>query len=306
MTKEQLPGGGTVFGIGRRKTRGQLARVELHQGIGHLRQAATHAAKGAGATVGPRVQAARGAVAPTAVVVRDRASSGLASTVAALAPVALAVRNAQAEAADRAVAGRKIAVAKQAAVSKKIKARSPKAQKRKRRSRGMLAGLLVAGTVAGVAGAMALRRRREQQEWAEYDPTHGVDTTPGARSVGAAATPGAAGVRPTAGVEAARDEVDVLVVQTPSAGGSTPAGSAAPSIPAGSAAPSIPAGSAAPSTGVGSSAVAADTSAGKPVIHPNHQVPSVAEGATDVSGRPADDLGKALDAGRSAKSGTRR
>ncbi|MEU1883908.1 hypothetical protein ABZ491_00285 [Micromonospora rifamycinica] len=288
MTKEQLPGGGTVLGIGRRKTRGQLARVELHQGIGHLRQAATHAAKGAGATVGPRVQAARGAVAPTAVVVRDRASSGLASTVAALAPVALAVRNAQAEAADRAVAGRKIAAARQAAVSKKIKAKSPKARKRKQRSRGMLAGLLVAGTVAGVAGAMALRRRREQQEWAEYDPTHGIDTTPAARSVGAAATPGAAGARPTAGAEAARDEVDVLVVQTPSAAGATPAGSAAPA------------------TGVGSSAVAADTSAGKPVIHPNDQVPSVAEGATDVSGRPADDLGKALDAGRSAKSGTRR
>ncbi|KWV31831.1 hypothetical protein [Micromonospora rifamycinica] len=288
MTKEQLPGGGTVLGIGRRKTRGQLAKVELHQGIGHLRQAATHAAKGAGATVGPRVQAAREAVAPAAVVARDRASSGLASTVAALAPVALAVRNAQAEAADRAVAGRKIAAAKQAAVSKKIKAKSPKAQKRKRRSRGMLAGLLVAGSVAGVAGAMALRRRREQQEWAEYDPTHGIDTTPGARNVGAAATPGATGVRPTTGVEAARDEVDVLVVQTPSAGGSTPAGSAAPA------------------TGVGSSAVAADTSTGKPVIHPNHQVPSVAEGATDVSGRPADDLGKALDAGRSAKSGTRR
>ena len=62
-----------MFGIGRRKTQGQLARAELNQGIGHLRQAATHAAKGAGATVGPRVQAARGAVGPTAIVVRDRA-----------------------------------------------------------------------------------------------------------------------------------------------------------------------------------------------------------------------------------------
>ena len=35
----------------------------------------------------------------------------------------------------------------------------------------MMTGLLVAGTVAGLAGAVALRRRREQQEWAEYDPT---------------------------------------------------------------------------------------------------------------------------------------
>ncbi|MFY1686120.1 hypothetical protein ACN265_31855 [Micromonospora sp. WMMD730] len=284
MTKEQLPGGGTVFGIGRRKTQGQLAKVELHQGIGHLRQAATHAAKGAGATVGPRVQSARSAVAPTAVAVRDRASSGLATTAAALAPVALAVRHAQAEAAGKALAGKKAAAAKQAKVSKKIKAKSPKARKKKQTSRGMMAGLLVAGTVAGVAGAMALRRRREQQEWAEYDPTRSIGTAPVPSS-----TPGASTASAAAGVDAPRDDVDILVVETPSAGGTTPTGSATPA------------------TGVGSSAVAAGTPAGKPVIHPNDKVPSVAEGATDVSGRPADDLGKALDAGRgAAQSSTRR
>ncbi|MBM7077453.1 hypothetical protein [Micromonospora humida] len=292
MTKEQLPGGGTVFGIGRRKTQGQLAKVELHQGIGHLRQAATHAAKGAGATVGPRVQSARSAVAPTAVAVRDRASSGLATTAAALAPVALAVRHAQAEAAGKALAGKKAAAAKQARVSKKIKAKSPKARKKKQTSRGMMAGLLVAGTVAGVAGAMALRRRREQQEWAEYDPTRSIGTAPVPSSTSGASTASAAGA-PTgsaaAGVDAPRDDVDILVVETPSAGGTTPTGSATPA------------------TGVGSSAVAAGTPAGKPVIHPNDKVPSVAEGATDVSGRPADDLGKALDAGRgAAQSSTRR
>ncbi len=272
-----------MFGIGRRKTQGQLAKVELHQGIGHLRQAATHAAKGAGATVGPRVQSARSAVAPTAVAVRDRASSGLATTAAALAPVALAVRNAQAEAAGKALAGKKAAAAKQAKVSKKIKAKSPKARK-KQTSRGMMAGLLVAGTVAGVAGAMALRRRREQQEWAEYDPTRSIGTAPVPSSTSDASTASAA-----AGVDAPRDDVDILVVETPSAGGTTPTGSATPA------------------TGVGSSAVAAGTPAGKPVIHPNDKVPSVAEGAPDVSGRPADDLGKALDAGRgAAKSSTRR
>ncbi|WP_422754101.1 hypothetical protein [Micromonospora sp. WMMD708] len=287
MTKEQLPGGGTVFGIGRRKTQGQLAKVELHQGIGHLRQAATHAAKGAGATVGPRVQSARSAVAPTAVAVRDRASSGLATTAAALAPVALAVRNAQAEAAGKAVAGKKAAAAKQAKVTKKIKAKSPKARKKKQTSRGMMAGLLVAGTVAGVAGAMALRRRREQQEWAEYDPTRGIGTAPVPSSTSGASTAGTAAASATAGVDAPRDDVDILVVETPSAGGTTPTGSATPA------------------TGVGSSAVAAGTPAGKPVIHPNDKVPSVAEGATDVSGRPADDLGKALDTGKTTSS-TRR
>ncbi|MEV4714635.1 hypothetical protein [Micromonospora sp. NPDC049374] len=163
---EQLPGGGTVFGNWRRKTQAQLARAELNRSIGHLRQAATHAARGAGDTVGPRFQTARGAVAPTAVVVRDRASSGLASTAAALAPLALAVRHAQSDAADRAVKGKKAAVAKQAAVSRKAK--KMKAKKKSRRS-GTMIGLLAAGTVAGLAGAMALRRHREQQEWAEYD-----------------------------------------------------------------------------------------------------------------------------------------
>ncbi|SCL67978.1 hypothetical protein GA0070604_6160 [Micromonospora eburnea] len=162
-----------MFGIGRRRTQGQLAKAELNQGIGHLRQAATHAAKGAGATVGPRVQAARGAVAPTAIMVRDRASSGLASGVAALAPLILAMREAQAEAAGKSTTAGRKAAAKQAAVSRKAKARNLKAarKKQKRNSAGRMVGLLAAGTVAGLAGAVAMRRRREQQEWAEYDPT---------------------------------------------------------------------------------------------------------------------------------------
>ncbi|MEU1687439.1 hypothetical protein [Micromonospora sp. NPDC005707] len=267
MTEEQLPGGGTVFGIGRRKTQGQLAKVELNQGIGHLRQAAAHAAKGAGATVGPRVQAARGAVAPTAIVVRDRASSGVASTVAALAPLLMAMRNAQAEAAGKALTGRKAAAAKQAATSKKVKAKNMKAAKKKqKRSRGMTTGLLVAGTVAGLAGAMAMRRRREQQEWAEYDPTGKL--------------------------EPMREDVDTIVVETPDATAKvTQAGP----------------------TGAGSSAVAGSgsastaTSSSQPVIQPTDKVPSVAEGAKDVSGRPADDVTKATQNGRStAKSSGRR
>ncbi|WP_154941203.1 hypothetical protein [Micromonospora palomenae] len=277
MTKEQLPGGGTVFGIGRRKTQGQLAKAELNQGIGHLRQAATYAAKGAGATVGPRVQAARGVVTPTAVVVRDRASSGFASTVAALAPLALAVRNAQAQTAGKALTGRKAAAAKQTAMSKKAKAKNLKAAKKKQKKSGsMMTGLLAAGAVAGVAGAMAMRRRREQQEWAEYDPTQGVETV--------------------------RDEVDTLVVETPSANGGKVTDSSTMSSGAGTAGGP---------TGAGSSAVAGGDSAStttpgtQPVINPSDKVPSVAEGATDVSGRPADDLSKALGK-NGAKSSSRR
>ena len=256
-----------MFGIGRRKTQGQLARAELNQGIGHLRQAATHAAKGAGATVGPRVQAARGAVGPTAIIVRDRASSGVASTVAAVAPLLMAMRNAQAEAAGKALTGRKAAAAKQAAMSKKVQAKNMKAAKKKqKRSRGMTTGLLVAGTIAGLAGAMAMRRRREQQEWAEYDPTGKL--------------------------EPMREDVDTIVVETPDATAKvTQAGP----------------------TGAGSSAVAGSgsastaTSSSQPVIQPTDKVPSVAEGARDVSGRPADDITKATQNGRStAKSSGRR
>ncbi|MGN9812268.1 hypothetical protein ACTMSW_23300 [Micromonospora sp. BQ11] len=266
MTKEQLPGGGTVFGIGRRKTQGQLAKVELNQGIGHLRQAATYAAKGAGATVGPRVQAARGAVAPTAVVVRDRASSGFASTVAALAPVVLAVRNAQAGAAGKAVASRKAASAKQAAVARKVKAKNMKAKSKKsRRGGSMMTGLLAAGAVAGLAGAMAMRRRREQQEWAEYDPTRTL--------------------------EPMREEVETLEVRT-SGRGDAPVTDASTM--------SSTSGVAGGPTGAGSSAVAGGASAStttpgkQPTIHATDKVPSVAQGAKDVSGRPADDLTKAM------------
>ncbi|MEU3457126.1 hypothetical protein ABZ671_26510 [Micromonospora sp. NPDC006766] len=265
MTKEQLPGGGTVFGIGRRRTQGQLAKAELNQGIGHLRQAATHAAKGAGTRVGPGLQAARGAVAPAAIMVRDRASSGLASTVAALAPLVLAMREAQAEAAGKAVTGRKTAAAKRAAVSRKVKAKNAKATRRKQKNRsaGRMIGLLAAGTIAGLAGAMAMRRRREQQEWAEYDPTGGL--------------------------EPMREDVDTIVVETPD-----PSAKVTQATEAGSSA----------TAGGGSAATA--TSGSQPVIQPTDQVPSVAEGARDVSGRPATNIAKALNNGKNtAKAGGR-
>jgi hypothetical protein len=173
-----------VFGIGRRKTQGQLAKAELNQSIGHLMQAATYAAKGAGATVGPRVQVARGYVAPTAAKVRDRATTGWGSTLTTLAPLAAAARDGASQAGS---------------VTRKAKAKNMRMAKKKKNSRrgGMMTGLLAAGTIVGLAGAMAMRRRREQQEWAEYDPTRAV--------------------------EPVRDEVDTLVVETPSASnGSTP------------------------------------------------------------------------------------
>ncbi|TYC00091.1 hypothetical protein FXF53_14335 [Micromonospora sp. WP24] len=254
MTKEQLPGGGTVFGRGRRKSQGQLAKAELNQGVGHLLQAATYAARGAGATVGPRVQAARDHVGPTATMLRDRAATGWDTTLTSLAPLAAAARDGAAQAGS---------------MTRKAKSRNMRISGKKqqpRRRRRMMTGLLAAGAIAGVAGMMAVRRRREQQEWAEYDPTRTL--------------------------EPMHDEMDTIEVRTRS----TPAGAkmAEASTPRTSGGP----------TGAGSSAVAGGDSAttipasGGTKIQPTDKVPSVAEGATDASGRPADDVSKATSKAR--------
>ncbi|MEV4117290.1 hypothetical protein [Micromonospora sp. NPDC049645] len=250
MTKEQLPGGRTVFGFGRRKSQGQLAKAELNQSISHLMLAANHAAKGAGATVGPRVQVARGYVGPTAAKVRDHASTGWGTTLTTLAPLAAAARDGAAQAGP---------------LTRKAKSKTMRITGKKKQSRRrgpMMTGLLAAGAIAGLAGAVALRRRREQQEWAEYDPTRGT-------------------------LEPMRDDVDSIEVRTPSSAkgsdGSAMTGAAG-------------------MTGAGSSAVAGGSStststtgtAKQTGVRPTDKVPSVAEGATDVSGRPTDDLTKAL------------
>ncbi|KAB1941641.1 hypothetical protein F8271_13855 [Micromonospora sp. ALFpr18c] len=247
MTKEQFPGGRTVFGVGRRKSEGQQAMAELNQSISHLVQAANHAAKGAGATVGPRVQVARGYVGPAATKVRDRASTGWGTTLTTLAPLAAAARDGAAQAGPLT----------RKAKSKTMRITGKKKQPRRRGS--MMTGLLAAGAIAGIAGAVALRRRREQQEWAEYDPTRTL--------------------------EPMRDEVDSIEVRTPTAtkGGDGSAMTGAAGM-----------------NGAGSSAVAGGDSASttgtakQTGVRPTDKVPAVAEGATDVSGRPADDLTKAL------------
>lgn len=236
-----------MFGIGRRKSQGQQALAELNQSISHLVQAANHAAKGAGATVGPRVQVARGYVGPAATKVRDRASTGWGTTLTTLAPLAAVARDGAAQAGPLTRKAR----------SKNMRITGRKKQPRRRGS--MMTGLLAAGAIAGLAGAVAMRRRREQQEWAEYDPTRTLAPM--------------------------RDEVDSIEVRTPTATKGTD-GSAMTG--------------AAGMTGAGSSAVAggdsaSTTGAAKPAgVRATDKVPAVAEGAKDVSGRPADDLTKAL------------
>ncbi|GAB3151642.1 hypothetical protein GCM10027290_41290 [Micromonospora sonneratiae] len=154
-----------MFGIGRRRTHSQLAKAELGESIDHFRRAATHAAGGVGATVGPRMTAAREYVAPTAARFRDRASYGWGATVTALAPLAVAAADGARQA---------------GATARKAKPRKMRAMRKKeslmaRRRWPMVTGILAAGAMIGVAGAVAMRRRR-QQEWESYEAGHALDT----------------------------------------------------------------------------------------------------------------------------------
>lgn len=147
----------TVFGLGRRKAHRDLVRAELGESLGHFRQAATHAADGVSATVGPRVRAARGYAGPAAA----RARKGWESTVVAAAPVAVAALNAARQTGP---------------VTRKAKTMKAMQKKPARSSRGWtrLGAMLAAGTAVGAAGAFALRRRR-QPRWDEYDPAQALD-----------------------------------------------------------------------------------------------------------------------------------
>ncbi|WP_043161457.1 hypothetical protein [Salinispora tropica] len=300
MTKGQLPGGGTVFGNGRRKTQGQLAKIELSRGFGHLKRAAGHATNGTGATVGPRVRAAQSAVAPTALVVRDRAASGYVSTVAALAPLAIAVRSAQAEAAGRAVAGRSAAAVKPATTGKKTQAKKARARRAKKRSgRGRMAGLLTAGAVVGLVGAVALRRRYERREWVEYDPVPSLEPmqaemdtievttrTPAEQTAPAASTANADAATPAGSAsDAATGGTTTSGTSGKAAGGGTATGGTSGKAAGGTA-----------KTNSGRRSGATPTD--KVPATPTDKVPATTEGTRNSAGRPTNDLSKAMKNGR--------
>jgi hypothetical protein len=132
-----------------------MARTELGEGIDHLRQAATHAAGGVGATVGPRLGSVVERVSPGTDRMRDVASQGWGTTVAAITPLVDAARSGAAE------ANRRTAQARTKMTRKK------KSRMSGRRT-GMLVGLLAAGIAAGAAGAM-VARRRSRSRWEEYE-----------------------------------------------------------------------------------------------------------------------------------------
>ncbi|MBE1486256.1 hypothetical protein [Plantactinospora soyae] len=156
-----------MFGFGGRRSRRKLAKAELGESLDHLMRAATHAASGVGAAVGPRADAARAYLSPTATMVRRTASDGWESTMTRFAPLAVAA----AAAADGARQAGSVAL--KARSKKKMKAMRKKNSMMRRRW-PMLTGLLVAGAVAGAVGAAAMRRRG-RQPWDEYDPAATLD-----------------------------------------------------------------------------------------------------------------------------------
>jgi gas vesicle protein len=131
-------------------------RDELGESWEHFLAAATHAANGMGQKVGPGTTKVRGA-----------ASRSWGSTAAALAPLAAAYREG---AADATAAALKLKKKAQAAT----KGSSVSKHNNSKRT-GLLLGLVAGGVAIGVASALVMRRRRQQQ-WAEYDSASGLDS----------------------------------------------------------------------------------------------------------------------------------
>jgi hypothetical protein len=175
-----------VFGI-RRKSRSELFRAELNESFDHFMQAATHAAGGVGATVGPRYGVARDYVTPPATKIKGAAANGWGTTVSTLAPLAAAASDGAKK------AGKATSKAKGKAVSK-MKKEPPKSSRRW----PMMAGVAALAAVVG-AGAMIARRRRQQQQWDEYDPGRALDpvASESTTTAGGMSTPGASATSTT-------------------------------------------------------------------------------------------------------------
>jgi gas vesicle protein len=139
-----------MFGLSREpsRTNTELMRDELGESWVHFMQAANHAATGVGASVGPATGKMKSAAA--------RSYTG---TVAKLAPLAVAYK----------------AGAHDATVALKASKAAKKENEMPRKRTGLLMGLLAGGVAVGAAGALVMRRRRQQQ-WAEYDPSEALES----------------------------------------------------------------------------------------------------------------------------------
>jgi hypothetical protein len=177
-----------VFAMMRRKRRSAMMKQELGQSVDHFKRAATIAAQETGATVGPKIHAARDRVQPAAVKAKDAASSGWESAVATLAPLMVAATDNVRAASDNVrQAGQKTAeVSRKTAKAdkKSAKKNAKKLEKRANKTLGRkqsqhrasrLVGFALVGTVVGAGAAYVLRRRRAAQ-WDEYDPSQPISS----------------------------------------------------------------------------------------------------------------------------------
>lgn len=176
-----------MFGLRRRKSRAALARAELGESFDHLRQAASYATGGVNAAVAPRVRTAKAYAAPQVTRVRNVAAGGWGTMMALFMPLAtvagrlrtagpLPDRRGGLSLGSRSPRGLSRKKARQAMrVVPAVAARTAPGGGRRR---WPIAGLLVAGVIAGTVGARALRRR-QQGEWEAYDPTADLDVVPG-------------------------------------------------------------------------------------------------------------------------------
>ena len=179
-----------MFAMMRRKRRSAMVKQELGQSVDHLKRAATIAAQETGATVAPKIHAARERVQPAAVKAKDAASSGWESAVATLTPLVVAATDNMRAASDnvRQAGQKSVEVSKKTAKAnkksakknaKKLEKRANKAIGRKQSSHraSRLVGFALVGTAVGAGAAYVLRRRRAAQ-WDEYDPSRPISSTP--------------------------------------------------------------------------------------------------------------------------------
>jgi hypothetical protein len=183
----------------RRKRRSAMLKQELGQSVDHLKRAASLAAQETGATVGPKIYAARDRVQPAAVKAKDAASSGWESAVATLTPLVVAASDNVRAASDsvRQAGQKSVEVSRKTAKANKKSAKksAKKLEKRANKTLGRkqsgsrasrLVGFALVGTAVGAGAAYVLRRRRAAQ-WDEYDPSRPITTPPPAEGADDAA-----------------------------------------------------------------------------------------------------------------------
>ncbi len=196
-----------VFGRGQETTRQDLARAEFVESMDHFRQAATHAAGGLGASVGPKVGlgmdmardrmgsargyvgTARAYVVPGTAKMTRAASRGWDTTIALVMPLADAARVGSIRAATlpqgikvpsgvKAQAVKAQAIKAQAIRAQAIRAQAMKAQAMRKKAPPAPSGghtatamvsIVAAGAALGATGAL-VARRRNRSKWAEYEP----------------------------------------------------------------------------------------------------------------------------------------